>query len=90
MEATHQMEGSLHLIGQVVTPHQTKKKRYVGLILKVLYLTSVPKENSTKKDRLAWIEMQENKENSMLSLQVSHYCQVWKDLFKCWVNASYC
>ena len=28
MDATHQMEqGSLHLIGQVVTPHQTKKIR---------------------------------------------------------------
>ena len=26
MEATQQMEGSLHLIGQVVTPHQTKQR----------------------------------------------------------------
>ena len=27
-------KGSLHPMGQVVTPHQSKKKRYVGLILK--------------------------------------------------------
>ena len=26
MDVEHQMEGSLHLIGQVVTPHQTKQK----------------------------------------------------------------
>ena len=26
MEVAHQMEKSIHLIGQVVTPHQTKKK----------------------------------------------------------------
>ena len=30
MEKTHQMEGSLHLIGQVVTPHQTKQKEVYG------------------------------------------------------------
>ena len=36
MLRVHQMEkGSLHPMGQVVTPHQTKKKRrYVGLIFK--------------------------------------------------------
>ena len=29
MEVAHQIEGSLHLVGKVVTPHQTKKKRGV-------------------------------------------------------------
>ena len=33
MLKVHPMEkGSLHPMGQVVTPHQTKQKRYVGLI----------------------------------------------------------
>ena len=27
----HQMEGSLHLIGQVVKPHQTKQKEVCGI-----------------------------------------------------------
>ena len=30
MEAGHQMDGSLHLIGQVVTPHQTKQREVCG------------------------------------------------------------
>ena len=43
IEATHQMEGSLHLKGQVVTPHKTKKWEVCGTDIQILYHTSVPK-----------------------------------------------
>ena len=43
MEATHQMEGSLHLIGQVVTPHQIKQREVCKTDIQMLYHTSVPR-----------------------------------------------
>ena len=42
-------KGSLHPMGQVVTPHQTKKKEVCGTNIHMLYHTSIPRNSSTKK-----------------------------------------
>ena len=55
-------KGSLHPMSQVVTPHQTKKKEVCGIDIHKLYHTSIPKNRSTKEEKLAWIKMQDCKE----------------------------
>ena len=44
----------------------------MGLIFKIFYHTSVPRNISTEKDKLAWINIQGNEEDSMLNLQALH------------------
>ena len=71
MLRVHQMEkGSLHPMGQVVTPHQKKKKEVCGTDIQMFYHTLVPRNSSTKKDRSAWIKMQDNKESSRPKFQI--------------------
>ena len=50
-------KGSLHPMGQVVTPHQTKQKEVCGIDVHMFYYTSVPSNTSAKEDRSTWIKM---------------------------------
>ena len=53
MLRVHPMEkGSLHPMGQVVTPHQTKKKEVCGIDIYKFYHTSIPKNSRTKEEKL--------------------------------------
>ena len=47
------MEGSLHLKGQVVTPHQTKQREVYGTDIQILYHTSIPRQENIAKEELA-------------------------------------
>ena len=44
-------KGSLHPMGQVVTPHETKKKEVCGIDIQRFYHTLVPSNSSTKEDK---------------------------------------
>ena len=53
VESTSNGEGSLHPIGQVVTPHQTKQKEVCGTNIHNFYHTLVPNNSSTKEDKIS-------------------------------------
>ena len=46
-------KGSLHPMGQVVTPHQTKEKEVCGTDIYKLYHTSIPNNSSIEEDKIA-------------------------------------
>ena len=46
-------KGSLHPMGQVVTPHQTKQKDVCGTDIHMFCHTSVPNNSGTKEDKIA-------------------------------------
>ena len=67
----HPMEkGSHQPMGQVVTFHQTKKKKVCGTNIQKLYHTSIPNNRSTEEEKLAWIKMQDCKESSRSKFQI--------------------
>ena len=55
-------KGSLHPMGQVVRPNQTKQKEACGTDIYKFYHTSIPNNSSTEEDKLAEIKMQDCKE----------------------------
>ena len=63
-------KGSLHPMGQVVTPHQTKQKEVCGSDIYKLYHTSVPSIRSTEKEKLAWIKMKDCEESPRPKFQI--------------------
>ena len=71
MRRLHPMEkGSLFPIGQVVTPHPTKKKEVCGTDIYKFYHTLVPNNSSIEEDKIAWIKMKDFKESSRTKFQI--------------------
>ena len=71
MLRVHPMEkGSLHPMGQVVTPHQTKKKEVCGTDIQKFNHTSDQNNSSTKEDKITWIKMQDYKESPGPKFQI--------------------
>ena len=79
MLRVHPMEkGSLHLMGQVVTPHQTKQKEVCGTDIYRFYHRSVPNDSSTEEDKIVGIKMQDCKEIPRPKFQILIFLRVWK------------